>query len=96
MITEAGPNRMLGKLTDYNLLQSVIDRVRLSVERHNSVGIAIVGHYDCAGNPNGKDEQTADTISAIRRIRQHCSQYKDIPIIGLWIDENWSVSEIEM
>ena len=96
MITEAGPNRMLGKLTDYNLLQSVIDRVRLSVEQHHSVGIAIVGHYDCAGNPAGKEEQTADTIAAVKRIRQHCSQYKDIPIIGLWIDKNWSVSEISM
>ena len=96
MITEAAPNRMLGKLTDYSLLQSVIDRVRLSVEHHHSVGIAIVGHYDCAGNPAGKEEQSADTITAIKRIRQYCSQYKDIPIIGLWIDENWSVSEVLM
>lgn len=94
MITEAGPNRILPRLTDYSLLQSVIDRLRLSVERHHSVGIAIVGHHDCAGNPAGKEEQTADTIAAVQRIRQHCSQYKDIPIIGLWIDENWSVSEI--
>ena len=94
MITEAGPNRILGRLTDYSLLQSVIDRLRLSVEHHRSVGIAIVGHHDCAGNPAEKEEQTADTIAAVKRIRQHCSQYKDIPIIGLWIDENWSVSEI--
>ena len=94
MITEAGPNRILGKLTDYSLLQSVIDRLRLSLGQHHSVGIAIVGHYDCSGNPAGKEEQTADTIATVKRIRHYCSQYKDIPIIGLWIDENWSVSEI--
>lgn len=96
MITEAGPNHIVGRLTSYSLLQSVLDRLRLSVEHHRSVGIAIVGHYDCAGNPAGKEEQTADTMAAIKRIRQHCSQYKDIPIIGLWIDGNWSVSEISM
>jgi hypothetical protein len=83
-------------LTDYGLLQSVIDRLRISVEHHHSIGIAIVGHYGCTGNPAGKEEQTADTIAAVKRIHQHCSQYKDIPIIGLWIDENWSVSEISV
>ena len=96
MITEAGPNRVLDKLTSYGLLQSVIDGLRFSVEHHRSVGIAIVGHYDCTANPAGKEEQTSHTIAAIKRIRQHYSQFKDIPIIGLWIDENWSVSEISM
>ena len=96
MITEAGPNRMLGHLTNYGLLQSVLDRLRISVEHHRSVGIAIVGHHDCAGNPAGKEEQTCDTLAALKRIRQHCPQYKDIPMIGLWIDETWSVSEISV
>ena len=96
MITEIAPNLTLGKLTSYSVLQSVNDRLRLSVERHGSAGIAIVGHYDCTANPAGKEEQTSHTIAAIKRIRQHYSQFKDIPIIGLWIDENWSVSEISM
>ena len=97
MITEIAPNYMLGKLTSYNLLQTVNDRLRLSVERHGSAGIAIVGHYDCTGNPAGKEEQTSHTIAAIKRIReQHYSNYRGIPIIGLWVDENWSVSEISM
>ena len=97
MITEIAPNLMLGKLTSYNLLQTVNDRLRLSVERHGSVGIAIVGHYDCTGNPAWKEEQTSHTIAAIKRIReQHYSHYRGIPVIGLWVDENWSVSEISM
>lgn len=97
MITEIAPNLILGKLTSYNLLQTVNDRLRLSVERHRSVGIAIVGHHDCTGNPAGKKEQTSHTIAAIKRIReQHYSHYRDIPIIGLWVDENWSVSEISI
>jgi len=84
-------------LTSYNLLQTVNDRLRISVELHRSVGIAIAGHYDCAGNPAGKEEQTSHTIAAIKCIReQHYSYYRDIPVIGLWVDENWSVSEISM
>jgi hypothetical protein len=73
MITEAGTNHMLGQLTDYSLLQSVFDRLRLSIKHHDSVGIAIVGHFDCAGNPAGKEEQIVDIIAAIKRIRHFCS-----------------------
>ena len=96
MITEAGPNRLLGKQTSFSLLESVFDRLRISVEHHHSVGIAVVGHYDCAGNPAEKEEQNAQTIAAAKYIRKRCTRYRDIPIIGLWVDETWSVSEIEI
>jgi carbonic anhydrase len=94
MITEAGPNRILGEQINSSLLESMFDRVRISVEHHHSTGIAIIGHYDCAGNPAGKEKQTADTVAAVKYIRKVCSGYNGITVIGLWIDENWSVSEI--
>ena len=95
-ITEAGPVGIIYSGSDKFTIEGILKRVQISVENHNSEKIAVAAHYDCAGNPAGKEEQTADTIAAVKRIRQHCSQYKDIPIIGLWIDENWSVSEISM
>ena len=94
MITEPGPNRVLARQTHFSLIESVLDRVRISVERHHSVGIAIVGHHDCAGNPGGEAEQTADTIAAVKYLRKRCARYGDIAVIGLWVDENGSVSEI--
>ncbi|MDP6542801.1 MAG: hypothetical protein QGH60_02355 [Phycisphaerae bacterium] len=94
MITEPGPNRILGRQTSDTLIESILDKIRISVEHHHSVGIAIAGHHDCAGNPAEKAEQLADTIAAVEYIREQCPQYEDLDIIGLWVDENWSVSEI--
>lgn len=90
-ITEPGPNLILGKQTDKALVQSILARVNISVEKHSSVGIAIAGHYDCAGNPATEEEQLQHLIAAVKFLRV---QYREIPIIGLWVDENWKVNEI--
>ena len=90
-ITEPGPNLILAKQAKSELVESILDRVRLSVEDHRSKGIAVVGHYDCAGNPTSKEEQITHISDAIKLVRQY---YPDIEIIGLWVDENWGITEI--
>jgi hypothetical protein len=92
IVSEPGPNLILGELTNDSLVESIFDRIKISVKYHDSVGIAVVGHYDCIANPGDKDAQITKIRVSIRRIR---SRYKDIPIMGLWVNENWEVSEIE-
>ena len=91
-ITEPGPNLVLAKRTDEGLVQSVLERINISVQKHSSVGIALVGHHDCAGNPATRDEQEQHLISGMQFLSL---QYPNIPIIGLWVDENQKVHEIE-
>ena len=55
------------------------------------VGIAITGHHDCAGNPASKPEQMKQIEQAVKNIAK---RFRELPIVGLWIDENWQVSEI--
>ena len=55
------------------------------------VGVAVVGHYDCAGNTAMKDEQILHIEESVKFI---CQRYKELEIIGLWVDENWKVHEI--
>lgn len=90
-ITEPGPNLILAKQTSSELVESIFSRVRISVEQHHSQGIAVVGHHDCAGNPASREEQIAHISDAIKLVQQY---YPDIEIIGLWVDENWEVSEL--
>ena len=90
-ITEPGPNRILAEQTNINLLESINNRVKISVEKHGSPGIAVVGHYDCAGNPTAKEEQTGHTIEAVKYLKE---MYSGVDVIGLWVDENFEVSEI--
>ncbi|TSA53000.1 MAG: hypothetical protein D4R45_06290 [Planctomycetaceae bacterium] len=92
-ITEPGPNLILAQQTNINIVESIFNRIKISVDHHGSVGIAVAGHYGCAGNPATKEQQTVHTIDAIRCIK---SRYSDIEIIGLWVNENWEVSELSI
>ena len=91
IISEPGPNLILGELTNYNAMESIFEKINISVKYHHSAGIAVVGHHDCIGNPGDKDAQIKNIHDSLKRIR---SRYKDIPIIGLWVNENWQVSEV--
>jgi len=92
MITEPGPNLVLAERADENLVNSIMARVNISVNHHGSRMIAVTGHHDCAGNPAEKDDQFAHTKKAMTVLSEY---YPDVELVGLWVDENWSVSEIE-
>ncbi|MGD9078725.1 MAG: hypothetical protein PVG96_05265 [Desulfobacterales bacterium] len=91
-ITEAGPNLILTEAKKASSTQAIFERLKISVKNHHSVGVAIVGHHDCAGNPASKNEQILHLQKAIQSIRQ---QYENLPVIGLWVDKNWEVHEID-
>jgi len=90
-VTEAGPNLILSEARINNLIQSIFCRVNISVERHDSVGIAVVGHHSCAGNPASRDEQGVHTQNAVQLLRQ---QYENVEVTGLWVDSHWDVHEV--
>jgi hypothetical protein len=90
-ITEPGPNLILAQQANVNIVDSIFNRIKISVDHHGSVGIAVAGHYNCAGNPAPKEQQTVHTLDAIRCIKD---SYSNLEIIGLWVDENWKVSEL--
>ena len=91
VITEAGPNLILARRDNQNLIESIFTRVSISVERHHSAAIAIAGHHDCAGNPASKEDQIHHLKDAIATIH---NRYSQVETIGLWVDENWKVNEI--
>lgn len=90
-VTEPGVNRILAEATNQPLLDSIETRVRISVEKHGSVGIAIVGHYDCAGNPTPEEAQTDHTRAAVQYIKK---MFPNLSVIGLWVDQDWRVTRI--
>jgi len=90
-ITEPGPCKILAENDNKTLINSILERIKISVTKHGSKLIAISGHYDCAGNP--KDEQTQkDQIK--KSINYLESIYPDVKIIGLWIDDKWTVNNV--
>lgn len=90
-ITEAGPVRILAEEQQSALADSILARVDISVNKHKSKAVAIVAHYDCAGNPVGRDVQLEQLESAIKFLND---KYPDVKIFGLWVDSDWNVEQI--
>jgi len=91
LITEPGPNLILAENTSDGLVNSILDRLKVSVVKHHSIGIAVVGHHDCAGNPAAKENQVIQVKKSVEKIRKI---YPTVDTIGLWVDENWMVHEL--
>ncbi len=90
-ITEPGPVLAFDEPVNAPLVKSILRRLDISIEKHNSVGLAIVAHYDCAGNPQSKEVQLDQLSRTIDYIKKH---YPDLKIVGLWVDEIWQVHKV--
>ncbi len=92
VITEAGPNLILAENYDNLLSESIRRRIEISVEKHKSGLVAVVGHYDCAGNPSAKEEQLVQLRKAINNL---AVSFPSTEFLALWVDENWQVHKID-
>ena len=68
-ITEPGPDGILAANQDRVAIESIKRRIGISVGRHGSKHIAVVGHHDCAGNPVDKGTHLAHIRSAIKTVK---------------------------
>ncbi len=92
MITEPGPNKILAEGSDDKLIESIFSRIEISVKKHGSKHIAIIGHFDCAGNPANEEEQWLHTFEAVKTVKE---RFNNPEVIGLWVNKNWDVTEIK-
>jgi hypothetical protein len=91
MITEPGIDRILAE-GDKKILEEIKNKIEISIKKHGSKVVAIVGHTDCAGNPVGKRKH-------LRQIRKGKEILKSMniesEILGLWVNEKWEVEVVE-
>lgn len=90
-VTEPGPIKAMAADQDGAMVASIRERVDISIHKHGSTALAIVAHYDCAGNPLSKGDQLSQLDKALAYARRTWPQ---VTVIGLWVDEQWQVSEV--
>jgi len=93
MITEPGPIKILADNKNDCLVESIKARLAISVEKHGSSVIAVVGHYDCAGNPSSKQTQISQIKDSIKLVS---SWFNNVTIIGLWVNQDWQVELLNL
>jgi carbonic anhydrase len=92
MVTEAGPDLILSEKKPRLTVQSIYRRVDISIKKHHSKGIAIVGHHDCAGNPITKKCHHVLLKKAIRMLKE---KYNIDQVIALWVDKDFTIRELK-
>jgi hypothetical protein len=89
MITEAGIERLL---TNEDCRGGILKKVDISTEKHGSRFIAVVAHYDCAGNPVDEATHKAQTMASKAALQK---LYPELTIIGVWVDAEFKANVIE-
>jgi len=90
-ITEPGPNRILAENRDQIAIDSIRRGLEISVMKHGSKHVVIVGHHDCTRNPTDKETQLRQIAAAFEMVKSWEFPYE---ITGLWVDEQWKVHEV--
>ena len=90
MITGVGPVKILSNKETENL-ESIISCIDISLKKHKSKGIAIVAHYDCAGNPITDEEQKKLLQKSVIFLK---NKYINVSVCGLWVDKDRKVENV--
>jgi len=90
-ITEPGPIRILAGEGDPVLLESIFARVAISVEKHGSQAICVVGHHDCAGNPVDRETQLVQVEKSVALLGE---RFPGVEVFGVWVGEQWTVEAL--
>lgn len=91
-VTEPGPNKIVAENRDYATIESIKRRVAISVEKHGAKIVALVAHFDCAGNPADKTVQLDQLNQAEKEVK---SWGFNTRIVKLWVDEKWQVHLVQ-
>ncbi len=91
-VTEAGPVRVLAEEGESFEKASILRRVDISVNMHGSKVIAVAAHVDCAGNPADDETQREQLEKSVALITE---SFPGTKVLGLWVDAEWSVSELQ-
>ena len=90
MITEAGIDGILAD-ENYEDMHRLLRKIDISIEKHNSNTLFIVGHYDCGGNPVDDETHKKHICVAVNKLK---NLKPTVPVIGLWVSGKWVVEKI--
>ena len=67
-------------------------RIGISVNKHGSNWVVLVGHEDCAGNPGSMEKQIADVKDGIKTLAE---MDFDANLMGVWVDLQGTIDVVD-
>ena len=91
VITHPGSDKIIGE-KNIEGISEIKTKTLVSINAHNSKLVVISGHHDCAGNPVSKEMHLTQIKKSINIIKSwNCP----VTVIGVWINDQWEIEEIQ-
>lgn len=94
-ITESG---LVGQLSkdhlDKYLIDSLVNKIKISLEKHKSKNIVVSGHEDCAGHPVSEEKHKEDILKAVELLELIFPKISVVPAYAKKINDSWTVEEL--
>lgn len=87
-ITEPGIDKQVADNTN---IESIKNKVGISINKHESELIVVSGHYDCAGNPVSNEEHITQIKKGVKVIS---SWNLGVKVVGVWVDDTWKINTV--
>jgi hypothetical protein len=87
LVTYPGADRFVTQEPERaaSVLRPSID---ISIGRHGSAVLALVGHHECAANPGTAEQHRAQLLEGLRILQQW---RLDVKLIALWVNSEWQI-----
>lgn len=97
-ITEPGITGKLANNPSKELLETLKEKLTISLEKHHSRGIVVDGHAECTGNPVSDDVHRDNVRAAVSVVSSLVQN--QVPVVGVFLSRSkgqqssWEVEEI--
>ncbi len=92
MVTFPGADGLFSNGDHSKEIALVRRAVSISIDKHGSQIIAVVGHYDCAGNPGDREHHNKHIRKAMREVS---SWNLHAQVIGLYVNDKREIEEVK-
>lgn len=97
-ITEAGLVGQLAINPQQSLLDSIRQKLLISLEKHHSRGVVVHGHQECAGNPVEDEKHKEDVRKSVQKVGSLI--HSSVPVVGVFVKRSsqnpskWEIEEV--
>jgi hypothetical protein len=92
MVTFPGADGIFSSANHSEEIALIRRAVLISIEKHGSKIIAVVGHYDCAGNPGDREHHYVHIRKAMREVSSWDLRAE---VVGLYVNDKREIEEVK-
>jgi hypothetical protein len=92
MVTFPGVDGIISRSENSDEIALLRNAVSISIEKHRSRIIAVVGHFDCAGNPGNREHHYAHIRSGVREVT---SWNFPAQVFGFYVNEKQQMEQVK-